>query len=493
MTDYILALDEGTSSARAVLFDQDVNEVASVQEAFSTTFPSPGWVEQDPLEVWRTQLDVLQKVVDTKLGSWNQVRAIGITNQRETTLIWDRKTGEPIAPAIVWQCRRTAGWCEQLKRSPMADTIQSTTGLVVDAYFSASKICWILEQVPDARQRAEAGELLFGTIDTWLIYCLTAGKTCVIDRTNASRTMLMDLRAGEWSQPLLDHFGIPNDLLPEIVPSIGTCGYTSGDIVGAEIPISGIAGDQQAALFGQGCTQAGEAKNTYGTGCFLLMHTGQEAPASKNQLLTTAAASLSPSESAYALEGSVFDAGTTMQWLRDGLKVLDDVTESEAIACLVEDTNGVWMVPAFTGLGAPHWEPNVRGSIVGLTRGTTRAHIVRAALESIALQTCDLVKAMEADSGTQLTELRVDGGAALNDFLMQFQADSLGIQINRPSYVETTVKGAALLAGTAIELYGDVSQTEDQTIFEPQWSQDERDSYLAEWRRIINHAVASVH
>ena len=492
MADYILALDEGTSSARAVLFDQDVNEVASAQEAFTTSFPNPGWVEQDPLEVWRTQLDVLGRVVATTLGSWEEVRAIGITNQRETTLIWDRETGEPIAPAIVWQCRRTADWCEQLKRSPMSETIQSTTGLVVDAYFSASKICWILEQVPDARRRAEAGELLFGTIDTWLIYCLTGGRACVIDRTNASRTMLMDLRSGQWSQPLLDHFGIPNVLLPEIVPSIGTCGYTSGDIVGAEIPISGIAGDQQAALFGQGCTQAGEAKNTYGTGCFLLMHTGQDAPASENQLLTTAAASLTPSEPAYALEGSVFDAGTTMQWLRDGLKILDDVAESEAIARSVEDTDGVWMVPAFTGLGAPHWEPNVRGTIVGLTRGTTRAHIVRAALESIALQTCDLVQAMEADSGTRLTELRVDGGAAHNDFLMQFQADSLGIQIIRPSYVETTVKGAALLAGKNVGLYGVLNQTNDQTIFDPRWSQDERESYLEEWRRITKHAIASV-
>ena len=490
MADYILALDEGTSSARAVLFDQDVSEVASAQEAFTTSFPNPGWVEQDPLEVWRTQLEVLRRVVATELGSWDEVRAIGITNQRETTLIWDRKTGEPIAPAIVWQCRRTADWCEELKRSPMSETIQSTTGLVVDAYFSASKICWILEQVPDARRRAEAGELLFGTIDTWLIYCLTGGRTCVIDRTNASRTMLMDLRVGKWSQPLLDHFGIPNVLLPEIVPSIGTCGYTSGDVVGAELPISGIAGDQQAALFGQGCTQAGEAKNTYGTGCFLLMHTGQEAPTSKNQLLTTAAASLTPSETGFALEGSVFDAGTTMQWLRDGLKIIDDAAESEALARSVENTNGVWMVPAFTGLGAPHWEPNVRGSIVGLTRGTTRAHIVRAALESIALQTCDLVNAMEADSGTQMAELRVDGGAAHNDFLVQFQADSLGIPIIRPNYVETTVKGAALLAGIGIGMYTELPQTEGQTIFDPQWSQDERDSYLAEWRRVTAHAIA---
>ena len=490
MVDYILALDEGTSSARAVLFDKDLNEVASIQEPFTTSFPSRGWVEQDPMEIWQTQIDVLHRCVDNTLGSWNDIRAIGITNQRETTLIWDRETGEPIAPAIVWQCRRTADWCDQLKHSPMAEKIQEITGLVVDAYFSASKICWMLEHVQDARSRAEAGDLMFGTIDTWLIYHLTGKRVNVIDRTNASRTMLMDLGSGTWSEELLGFFDIPRTLMPEIVPSVGVCGRTSVDVIGAEIPISGIAGDQQASLIGQGCDRPGLAKNTYGTGCFLLMHTGQEVPRSENQLLATAAASLH-SESTYALEGSVFDAGTAMQWLRDGLKILDDVAESDKLASSVPDTNGVWMLPAFTGLGAPHWEPNVKGTIVGVTRGTSREHIVRAALESIALQTCDLVRAMEADSGNPITELRVDGGAANNDFLMQFQADCLGIPVIRPSYVETTVKGAALLAGKGVGIYSELPQTVDETVFQPNWSEDERDGYLANWHRITAHAISS--
>lgn len=490
MADYVLALDEGTSSARAVLFDEDIKEVASVQTPFATSFPNTGWVEQDPLEIWHTQLDVLRDVVENTLGSWKEVRAIGITNQRETTLIWDRVTGIPIAPAIVWQCRRTADWCDQLKRSPMAKKIQEITGLVVDAYFSSSKIHWILEHVRDARSRAEAGELLFGTIDTWLIYHLTGKQVSVIDRTNASRTMLMDLRSGTWSDELLEFFEIPRTLMPEIVPSVGVCGHTSADVIGAEIPISGIAGDQQAALIGQGCDRPGLAKNTYGTGCFLLMHTGQEVPRSENQLLATAAASLH-SESTYALEGSVFDAGTAMQWLRDELKILDDVADSEKMASSVPDTNGVWMLPAFTGLGAPHWQPNVRGTIVGVTRGTTREHIVRAALESIALQTCDLVQAMEADSGNPITELRVDGGAANNDFLMQFQADCLGIPVIRPSYVETTIKGAALLAGKGIGIYSELPATTEQTTFEPKWSEDERESYISKWRKVTEHAIFS--
>lgn len=489
MADYTLALDEGTSSARAVLFDPALNEIASVQGTFSTEFPQPGWVEQDPNEIWHSQLRVLREVMARNRGTQSNVRALGITNQRETTLIWDRKTGQPVAPAIVWQCRRTSAQCESLKNSPMAKKIQAITGLVVDAYFSASKISWILEQVPDCRLRAEAGELLFGTIDTWLIYQLTGKQRGVIDRTNASRTMLMDLRSDSWSTELLDFFEIPRSLMPEIVSSVGVCGYTSGNVVGEEIPIAGIAGDQQAALIGQGCMCAGEAKNTYGTGCFLLMHTGQEMAMSKHQLLTTAAASFTPSSPAFALEGSVFDAGTALQWLRDGLKILDHVADSEYLARSVDDTNGVWMVPAFTGLGAPHWNPNIRGTLLGITRGATAAHIVRAALESIALQTCDLVRTMEADSGVQMNELRVDGGAAKNSFLMQFQADILGIPVIRPNYVESTVKGAAMLAMRGVGVDMNISDSGEQTVFEPNWTDDRREGYYAKWSEVINRAL----
>ena len=491
MGDCVLALDEGTSSARAVLFDKDVQELGVAQQSFTTRFPQQGWVEQDPTEIWQTQKDVLNQVLSNARMTWSDVHAVGITNQRETTLIWDKNTAEPIGPAIVWQCRRTTEVCERIKATEAAGRIQQQTGLVVDAYFSATKIAWLLDHVQDARLRAEAGELLFGTIDTWLIYQLTKGKSHVIDRTNASRTMLMDLETGDWSEELLSYFEIPRTLLPEIVPSTGICAFTDGDEFGHEVPIAGIAGDQQAALVGQGCTREGQAKNTYGTGCFLLMHSGSKIARSRNQLLSTAAADTNGGSNAYALEGSVFDAGTVMQWLRDELGLVQDVAESEAFAESIDDTEGVSILPAFTGLGAPHWKPHVRGGIVGLTRGTTKAHIVRAALESIAFQTKDLVDAMVADTGVPIPELRVDGGAANNGFLMQFQADILGVPVRRPEYVETTVKGAAVLAGLATGFYREIDTGTTAKIFEPRMKESLRRTKCDAWQEVVQQMIGS--
>ncbi len=489
MGDFILALDEGTSSARAVLFDREMERVGVAQQPIESLFPNPGWVEQDAEEIWRTQSQVVLDVLATTGKSGSDIHAIGITNQRETTLIWDRSTAQPIAPAIVWQCRRTADFCEELKRSPFANRIQKLTGLVVDAYFSASKIAWILDHVPDAQARAEAGDLLFGTIDSWLIYKLTGGKTHVIDRTNASRTMLMDLALGQWSTELLEHFQIPTSLLPEIVDSSGICGYTNGDILGVEIPIAGIAGDQQAALVGQGCLSAGQAKNTYGTGCFLLMHTGTDVPTSQNQLLATAAAGIADCKAPFALEGSVFDAGTVVQWMRDELGLLQSAEESEKQANSVPDTNGVRVLPAFSGLGAPHWRPNVQGAITGITRNVNKAHIIRAGLESIAFQTADLVEAMQADGNCELQELNVDGGACHNDFLLQFQADIIGMPVNRPTSIETTVRGAALLAGLATDMYAEVESLKVSRVFEPSMSADERIQRREDWTSFVQSVI----
>ena len=490
MGEYVLALDEGTSSARAVLFDRQANEVGVAQAPFKTYFPKPGWVEQDALEIWQTQRRVIDEVVQQTSISISDVHAIGITNQRETTVIWDRKTGQPIAPAIVWQCRRTSDWCDDLKSQAVAAQIQDKTGLVVDAYFSASKIGWLLDHVPDARSRAHAGELVFGTIDTWLIYNLTKGRKCVIDRTNASRTMLMDLYSGQWSDEMLNLFDIPRALLPDIVPSAGISGYCAAEVLGAELPIAGIAGDQQAALIGQSCTHRGETKNTFGTGCFLLMHTGMQPAKSKNQLLATAAASLDANHPEFAIEGSVFDAGTAMQWLRDELGLLENVSHASEIATSISDTGGVWVVPAFTGLGAPHWQSNVRATLLGITRGTGKAQIIRAALESIALQTLDLISAMESDTGISIPELKVDGGAANNAFLMQFQADILGKPVIKPQYVETTVRGAGLLAGLATNFYSEFPTALDSQTYTPSISADQRESIVEGWHKALRAAMS---
>ncbi|HXA04780.1 MAG TPA: glycerol kinase GlpK, partial [Bryobacteraceae bacterium] len=445
---FILSLDEGTTSARSVLYDEEGRRVAMESVAFASRYPQPGWVEQDALEIWGAQMESARKVLERSRVAASDIVAAGITNQRETTVVWDRRTGEPVAPAIVWQCRRTAEYCTRLAAAPDAAEITRKTGLVIDAYFSASKIRWILENAPDARKRAQDGELLFGNIDTWLIWKLTNGAVHATDPSNASRTMLMNLATGEWDDGLLRVFEVPRAMLPRIVPSSGVAGEISAEHLGGGIPIAGIAGDQQAALAGQACFRPGLSKNTYGTGCFALLHTGAREPVSKNRLLATRAASTN-AQPQFAIEGSVFIAGAAIQWLRDELKAIAAAAESEALATSVPDNGGVYFVPAFVGLGAPHWDPGARGLITGLTRSTGRAHIVRAAVESIAYQTRELVEAMQADAGEELCELRVDGGAAVNDLLMQFQSDILGKPIVRPVDVETTALGAAYLAGLA--------------------------------------------
>ena len=451
---FILALDEGTTSARAALYNARGERVAMHSVPYESRCPHPGWVEQDALEIWRAQLSAAEQAIVQANIVARQIVACGITNQRETTVVWDRRTGQPIAPAIVWQCRRTAAFCEELARSRHSRFIEEKTGLVIDAYFSASKIRWILDNVPGARERARNGEILFGNIDTWLIWNLTSGEAQatepvhVTDPTNASRTMLMDLATGDWDDELLSIFHIPRAMLPRIVPSSARAGVFDHGLFGAEIPISGIAGDQQAALAGQACFRPGLSKNTYGTGCFALTHAGTRQPRSTNKLLGTRAASIS-TEPQFAVEGSVFVAGAAIQWLRDELGLIRTAAESEAAARSVSDSGGVYLVPAFVGLGAPHWHSSSRGLICGLTRASHKGHIVRAALESIAFQSKDLIDAMEADSGAPIRELRADGGASVNNFLMQFQADILGKTVTRPADVETTALGAAYLAGIA--------------------------------------------
>jgi len=457
-------------------------------------FPQPGWVEQDANEIWTAQLDAARRVLNVAKIDAGSIAAIGITNQRETTIVWDRKTGYPVAPAIVWQCRRTAGFCAELARSGMSDEITAKTGLVIDAYFSGSKVRWILENVPDARSRARDGELLFGTVDTWLVWKLTNGAVHVTDPSNASRTMLMDIRTGEWDPDLLDSFGIPSPMLPRIVPSSSVAGVSAARHFGAEIPIAGIAGDQQAALFGQACFRPGLSKNTYGTGCFALMHTGGRQPVSKNKLLATRAASINQ-DAQFAIEGSIFIAGAAVQWLRDKLGIIATAAETQAIAAAVQSTGGVHFVPAFVGLGSPHWDPHARGMISGMTLATGRAEIVRAALEGIAYQTRELVEAMEADSHEELQELRVDGGAAANDFLMQFQADILGKRIVRPSDTETTALGAAYLAGLATGFFKGLDEIEQfwraERVFEPAMNADRREELYAEWKKAVARCRAT--
>ncbi|MGH9674014.1 MAG: glycerol kinase GlpK, partial [Bryobacteraceae bacterium] len=448
--------------------------------------PQPGWVEQDARQIWRAQRDAARDVLAAAGAAASSIAALGITNQRETAIVWDRRTGEPIAPAIVWQCRRTAPFCRQLARSS-GDAVSRATGLVVDAYFSASKVRWILQNVDGALRRARDGELLFGNVDTWLVWRLTNGSVHVTDYSNASRTMLMNLASGDWDPDMLALFDVPRAMLPAIVPSSGVAGVAAAEHLGAEMPIAGIAGDQQAALAGQACFRAGLSKNTYGTGCFALMHTGGHLPVSRHRLLATRAASLDRG-AAFAVEGSVFVAGAAVQWLRDQLGIIATAAESEGLALSAGDTGGVYLVPAFVGLGAPHWDPDARGMLCGLTRATTRAHVARAALESIAYQTRELVEAMEADSGETLSELRVDGGAAANNFLMQFQADILGRRIVRPADIETTALGAAYLAGLAagvwtredVERFWGVERT-----FEPAMDAARREELFAGWRRAV--------
>jgi glycerol kinase len=476
---HILAFDEGTTSARTVFYDETGERLLMRSIPITSTYPNPGWVDQDAEEIWSAQLRSALTVLAESTAAPD---AIGITNQRETTIVWDRNTGQPLAPAIVWQCRRTAEASSKID----AAKVTPKTGLVPDAYFSATKIQWILEHSPETRAKAKDGEALFGTVDSWLVWKLTGGSTHVTDHTNASRTMLMNLATGEWDEDLLSYFDIPRAMLPRIVNSSEVVGVTSAELFGKEIPIAGIAGDQQAALAGQACFRPGLTKNTYGTGCFALMHTGQTVPVSRNKLLATAAAD------GYAIEGSIFVAGAGVQWLRDKLGLLTDSAESETLARSVPDTGGVYVVPAFVGLGAPHWKGDARGLITGLTLGSTRAHIVRAMLEAIAYQTRELVDAMQADSGAQLRELRVDGGAAQNDFLMQFQADILGCRLVRPADTETTALGAAYLAGLATGVWKSTEEVEQfwraEKTFEPQMSQTQRDELFAGWKAAVRKA-----
>ncbi|HMN20022.1 MAG TPA: glycerol kinase GlpK [Ottowia sp.] len=520
---YILALDQGTTSSRAIAFDAQGRVAALAQREFAQHFPQPGWVEHDAGEIWATQLAVARECLD-RLGAAHagrgrgvaRVDAIGITNQRETTVLWDRATGEPVARAIVWQDRRTTARCEQLRRAGKAARIQRKTGLVLDAYFSASKLEWLLDQVPGARARAEAGELAFGTVDSWLIWQLTGGPRGGVhatDPSNAARTLLMNIHTLDWDDELLALFHVPRAVLPRIVPSSGVLGETTPDLFGVSIPIAGVAGDQQAATFGQACFAPGMAKNTYGTGCFMLMNTGDVPVPSRNNLLTTVAwcgpsgplpregegwgggrrqAVAEPSRACYALEGSVFMAGATVQWLRDGLQIIQSAPEVEKLAASVPDTGDVYLVPAFAGLGAPDWDGRARGVLVGLTRGTTRAHIARAALEAIALQSADIFGAMSRDSGIALTELRVDGGASRNDLLMQLQADLAGVPVVRPRVTETTALGAAYLAGLATGVWPDGAAIGAQWAvdrrFEPRLAESERRARIARWREAVERS-----
>lgn len=486
---FILSLDEGTTTARAALYDEQGRRIGMESEPVTCFYPESGWVEQDPEEIWRAQLSAAQRTLERGAVKPADVAALGITNQRETTLVWERGAGKAVAPAIVWQCRRTAGFCTELAAGPAGAIVTRKTGLVVDAYFSASKIRWILEHVPDARRKARDGELLFGNVDTWLLWRLTNGSVHATDFTNASRTMLMDLASGDWDDELLGIFDIPRAMLPRIVPSSGVAGVAAAEHLGAEIPIAGIAGDQQAALVGQACFRHGLSKNTYGTGCFALLHTGDHVPVSQNRLLGTRAASVD-NRAQFASEGSIFIAGAAVQWLRDELKLIATAAESEEVAASVADTDGVYFVPAFVGLGAPHWDSSARGLLTGITRSTGRAHLVRATLESIAYQTRELVEAMEADTGERLAELRVDGGATANNFLLQFQADILGSPVVRPWDIETTALGAAYLAGLATGFWKSVGELESfwrvERVFEPSMIEERRQELFAGWKRAVS-------
>lgn len=488
---FILALDQGTTSSRAIIFGHDGAIEAVAQKEFAQIFPQPGWVEHDPGEIWSTQAAVAAEVLARAGLAAADIAAIGIANQRETTVVWDRATGTPICNAIVWQDRRTAGLCDSLKTRGLESRFAEKTGLVVDAYFSGTKIAWILENVPGARAQANAGRLAFGTVDSWLIWKLSGGAVHVTDPTNASRTLLYDIHGGRWDEQLLELLGVPPSMLPEVGPSSGVVAETAGGLFARAIPVAGIAGDQQAALFGQRCVSPGMVKNTYGTGCFMLMHTGREPIRSRWKLVTTPVCP-GASEREFALEGSVFVAGAVVQWLRDGLGIVRSADEIEALARSVTDNGGVYFVPAFAGLGSPHWDPYARGAIMGLTRGTAAGHLARAALEGIAYQTADVLCAMESDSGLRLTELRVDGGATRNDTLMQFQADVLGVPVVRPRIQETTALGAAYLAGLGVGFWKSPAELDSQwqaeRVFEPAMDRSRAADLLDGWRRAVERA-----
>jgi glycerol kinase len=495
----ILALDQGTTSSRAIVFDEAGVPLASAQREFRQLFPQPGWVEHDPMDIWLSQRNVAREALEKAGLGAGSLRAVGIANQRETAMLWDRQTGEPIYNAIVWQDRRTAPQCSDLRAAGAGETVRAKTGLVIDPYFSATKIAWLLDNLPGARARAERGELAFGTMDSWLVWQLSQSRVHVTDPSNASRTMLFNIHTGDWDDELLALLRVPRPILPEVYPSAHAFGMVAPEILGEAVPIAGIAGDQQAALFGQACHRPGMAKNTYGTGCFMLMHTGDKAVASANGLVTTAAAQLGRARDArdadkeYALEGSVFVGGAVVQWLRDELRFFRSSSEIEMLAASVPDNAGVYLVPAFTGLGAPHWDPFARGTLIGLTRGTGRAHIARAALESIAYQSADLLDAMQKDAGEKLPELRVDGGAAANDLLMQFQADVLGVPVVRPRVLETTALGAAYLAGLTTNLWSSreaiAAHWEADRRFEPQMDPAAAAELMARWHEAVHRSL----
>ena len=491
MPKYMMALDSGTTSNRCILFDRAGRIVSVAQREFTQYFPQPGWVEHDANEIWATLLGVAVEAMQMAGAAAADIAAIGITNQRETTIVWDKATGEPVHHAIVWQCRRTSEYCDELRARGLTARFREKTGLVLDAYFSATKLHWLLENVPGVRERAAKGELLFGTVETWLIWKLTGGRAHVTDYSNASRTMLFNINTLDWDEEILAELNIPRSMLPKPLPTSGLFGATDTSLLGGEIPITGAAGDQQAALFGQTCFQPGEAKNTYGTGCFLLMNTGEKPVFSQNGLVTTIAWGLGEKVT-YALEGSIFVAGAAIQWLRDEMKLIANAAESEAVAQEVTDTNGCYVVPAFTGLGAPYWDQYARGAIVGLTRGCNRAHIVRATLDSLTYQTYDVLNAMRADSGIALASLKVDGGASANNYLMQTQADVIGAPVLRPTCVESTAMGAAYLAGLAVGFWRDQAEIRkiwavDRT-FEPQLDAKSRDARLHGWHRAVQRA-----
>jgi len=489
---YIMALDQGTTSSRAIIFDENGTIKGVTNREFTQIYPKPGWVEHDPMEIWGSQIGVAREVLSKSGLSPSDIAAIGITNQRETTIVWDKNTGKPVYNAIVWQCRRTAPICDELKAKGLTEKIREKTGLVIDAYFSGTKVKWILDNVEGAREKAEKGELLFGNVDTWLIWNLTGGKVHVTDYSNASRTMLFNIHTLDWDDEILQELDIPRAMLPKPMPSSHIYGYTTNEVFGGEVPIAGDAGDQQAALFGQACYAPGTAKNTYGTGCFMLMNTGEKAVTSESGLLTTIAWGVD-GKVEYALEGSIFIAGAVVQWLRDELRSLDNAAQSEELATKVEDNNGVYLVPAFVGLGAPYWDMYARGTIVGLTRGAKREHIVRAALESICYQTRDVLEAMQKDSGITLKSLKVDGGAVANNFLMQFQSDILGVPVDRPKVIETTALGAAYLAGLAVGYWKDkddiASKWQIDRTFKPEMDSGMRDNLYKGWKKAVQRAL----
>ena len=493
MSKYIMALDQGTTSSRCILFDRRGNICGMAQKEFTQIYPKPGWVEHNPMEIWSSQLAVATEAMAMAGVSVKDISGIGITNQRETTIVWDKATGEPVYPAIVWQCRRTAQMIDELVSRGYGELIKRKTGLIADAYFSGTKIAWILDNVPGARLRAEKGELLFGTVDTWLVYNLTKGRVHMTDYTNASRTMIFDIHRLCWDEELLSILNIPKSMLPEVKPSSYIYGYTDESVLGGRIPIAGIAGDQQAALFGQCCFEKGQVKNTYGTGCFLLMNTGKEAVDSKHGLLTTIAAG-TDTDVEYALEGSIFVAGAVVQWLRDGMRLIKSAAQTKEYAERVEDTDGVYVVPAFAGMGAPYWNPYARGTVVGITRGCEKEHFIRAALEAIAYQTHDVLKSMEEDVGVPIAELKVDGGASANDFLMQFQADILKAGVHRPHCIETTALGAAYLAGLATGYYTSREEIRENwqlgREFTCEMPMERRKRLLRGWEKAVKCALA---